>query len=211
MKLLKNFMNAMGQTYSLVGTVKGDILLEFDMIDECVTTGSSTVTKYPTEKGTNITEYKYKNPDTVRMTGVISSGGATGYTSILSRLGSWDRQTAIETIRNNLRDLVRDMTLLNIQTRNAGRRDNMTLTSYEINETYDNFGSMEITMNFTEVQRFGTSGAVIRNASDSATQDSGITMTQTVMAIGAGALIVGSAIALNAPNIANDPLNPLHV
>lgn len=192
-KIYSNAKNAMGQTYSLVGTVAGDILLEFDIIDECTTGGSSTVTKYPTEKGTNVTEYKYKNPDTVRMTGVISSGGATGYTSVLSRLGSWDRQTAIEAIRNNLRNLVTNMTLVNIQTRNAGRRDNMTLTSYEVNETYDNFGSMEVTMNFTEVQRFGASGAVVRNASDTATQESGITMTQAVM-LGVSAITVGSSI-----------------
>lgn len=192
-KIYSNAKNAMGQTYSLVGVLQGNILLEFDTIDECTTGGSSTVTKYPTEMGTNVTEYKYKNPDTVRMTGVISSGGATGYTSVLSRLGSWDRQTAIEAIRNNLRNLVTNMTLVNIQTRNAGRRDNMTLTSYEINETYDNFGSMEVTMNFTEVQRFGASGAVVRNASDTATQESGITMTQAVM-LGVSAISVGSSI-----------------
>jgi hypothetical protein len=193
LKIFKNVLNAMGQTYSLVGTVKGDILLEFDTIDECATTGSATVTKYPTEKGTHVTDYKYKNPDTVRMTGVISSGGATGYTSVLSRLGSWDRQTAIESIRANLRELVEQMTLMNIQTRNAGRRDNMTLTSYEINETYDNFGSMEVTMNFTEVRRFGPSGVTVRNASDTDTQESGITMTQAVM-LGVSAITVGSSI-----------------
>ena len=192
-KIYSNAKNAMGQTYSLVGVLQGNILLEFDTIDECTTGGSSTVTKYPTEMGTNVTEYKYKNPDTVRMTGVISSGGATGYTSVLSRLGSWDRQTAIEAIRSNLRNLVTNMTLVNIQTRNAGRRDNMTLTSYEVNETYDNFGSMEVTMNFTEVQRFGASGAVVRNASDTATQESGITMTQAVM-LGVSAITVGSSI-----------------
>lgn len=192
-KIYSNAKNAMGQTYSLVGVLQGNILLEFDTIDECTTGGSSTVTKYPTEMGTNVTEYKYKNPDTVRMTGVISSGGATGYTSVLSRLGSWDRQTAIEAIRSNLRNLVTNMTLVNIQTRNAGRRDNMTLTSYEVNETYDNFGSMEVTMNFTEVQRFGASGVVVRNASDTDTQESGITMTQAVM-LGVSAITVGSSI-----------------
>lgn len=193
MKLFNNILNAMGQTYSLVGVEPQEILLEFDTIDECTTGGSATVTKYPTEKGTYVTDYKYKNPDTVRMVGIISSGGMTGYTSVLSRLGTWDRQTAVEMIREKLKDLTRNMTLLNIQTRNAGRRDNMTLTSYEVNETYDNFGSMEVTMNFTEVQRFGASGAVVRNASDTATQESGITMTQAVM-LGVSAITVGSSI-----------------
>lgn len=201
MKLFDNILNAMGQTYSLVGVDPQDILLEFDIIDECVTGGSATVTKYPTEKGTYVTDYKYKNPDTVRMVGIISSGGATGYTSVLKRLGTWDRQTTIEMIREKLKDLTRDMTLLNIQTRNAGRRDNMTMTSYEINETYDNYGSMEVTMQFQEVPQFNGSGKVVRNASDSPTQDNGITMTQAA-AIGAGILVAGAVVA-------NDPLNPL--
>lgn len=187
MKLFDNILNAMGQTYSLVGVDPQKVLLEFDTIDECTTGGSATVTKYPTEKGTYVTDYKYKNPDTVRMVGIISSGGMTGYTSILSRLGTWDRQTAIEMIREKLKDLTRDMTLLNIQTRNAGRRDNMTMTAYEINETYDNFGSMEVTMQFQEVRRFNSDMRKPANPSDSPTQDNGITMTQ---AIGAGVAIM---------------------
>ena len=196
-KIFDNILNAMGQTYSLVGTVSRDILLEFDTIDECATGGSATVTKYPTERGTYATDYKYKNPDTVRMVGIISSGGVTGYTSVLRRLGTWDRQTAIETIRTNLKELTQNMTLLNIQTRNAGRRDNMTMTAYEINETYDNYGSMEITMQFQEVPQFNGAGKLVRNASDSPTQETGITMTQAV-AIGAGILVAGSVIAANA-------------
>lgn len=211
-KIWSNSQNAMRQTYSLVssneeedqlqlygllGSKKGrKIWLEFDTIDECATGGSSTVTKYPTERGVLKTDYKYRNPDTVRMTGIISSGGATGLSSILSRMNSWDRQTAIESIRTNLDTLVSGIILLDIQTRNAGRRDNMTLTAYEINETYDNFGSMEVTMQFQEVRQFNNKGKVVRKASDSDTQESGITMTQ-VAAIGAGILVAGSVIAAN--------------
>ena len=70
------------------------------------------------------------------------------------------------------------------------------LTAYEINETYDNFGSMEVTMQFQEVRQFNNKGKVVRKASDSDTQESGITMTQ-VAAIGAGILVAGSVIAAN--------------
>ena len=73
----------------------------------------------------------------------------------------------------------------------------MTMTAYEINETYDNYGSMEITMQFQEVPQFNGAGKLVRNASDSPTQETGITMTQAV-AIGAGILVAGSVIAANA-------------
>lgn len=179
-----------GATYSLVGKTDEKLWLEFDIIEECETSGSATVTKYPTESGIYKTDYKYRNPDTVKMTGIISAGGLTGYTSVLSRMGTWDRQTAIEEIRKNLRDLVANMTLLNIQTRNAGRRDNMTLTGYSINETYDNFGSMEVSMQFQEVPQISGSEKAVRNAADSTTSDTGITMTQVV----AGAVVLGSAL-----------------
>lgn len=206
-----NAQNSTRQTYSLVSASgeteeqdtwfglgekkeKPKIWLEFDTIDECTTSGSATVTKYPTEQGILVTDYKYRNPDTVRMTGIISAGGATGLSSILSRMNSWDRQTAIESIRTNLKELVQKMKLLNIQTRNAGRRDNMTLTAYDINETYDNYGSMEVTMQFQEVPQFKANEGVARSASDTKTQDNGIMMTQ---AIAAGALVGLSAVRAN--------------
>lgn len=206
-KILDNFKMAMGETYSLVSTngtettktlfgreVSGPkVLLEFDTIDECTTSGSATATKYPTERGTYATDYKYKNPDTVTMVGYLSEGGATGFSSIYRRMGQWDRKSAIEAVRTNLNELVRTMTLLNIQTRNAGRRDNMTLIAYEINETYDNFGVMSVTMQFQQVPQYGTSTKV-RNASDSDTADNGIMNTQSVLAIGAGALAITGAI-----------------
>lgn len=198
-KILDNVKDSMGVTYGLVGEDgenKDKLWLEFDMIDECSITGSATVTKYPTEQGIYNTDYKYRNPDTVEMTGVISSGGLTGLSSVLKRMGSWDRQTAIEEIRKNLRTLVANMTLLKIQTRNAGRREHMTLTSYTINETYDNYGSMEVSMQFQEVPRLSGSGQKVRNPADTSTSDTGITMTQ-VLAIGAGAVVAGSIIKGN--------------
>ncbi len=186
-----------GATYSLVGKNDDKLWLEFDIIEECETTGSATTTKYPTETGIQRTDYKYRNPDTVKMTGVISAGGMTGISSVLTRMGTWDRQTAIEEIRKNLRELTANMTLLNIQTRNAGRRDNMTLTSYSINETYDNFGSMEVSMQFQELPQLSESDKAVRNAADSTTSDTGITMTQVVAgAVAAGAIITANRYSL---------------
>lgn len=188
MAIFKNILTALGEAYSVVGVKSGRIELEFDTIDECTTSGSATVTKYPTENGIQVTDYKYKNPDTVTMVGIVSEGGLTGFSSIYRIMGKWDRKSAIEAIRTNLDMLVSNMTLLNIQTRNAGRRTNMTLTAYEINETYDTFGTMQVTMQFQQVPQFNKGGTVARNASDLNTTDTGIMNTQSLLAIGAGAL-----------------------
>lgn len=203
MAILKNITTALGETYSIVGakTTKADpvpkVWLEFDTIDECTTAGSATVTKYPTEMGVLATDYKYKQPDTVTMVGIISEGGIFGRSSIFSVMGQWDRRSAIEEIRKNLDQLVSNMTLVNIQTRNAGRRTNMTLTAYEINETYDTYGTMQVSMQFQQVPRFDASGALARNASDMDTTDTGIMNTRSILAIGAGVLAAGGLVTGN--------------
>lgn len=198
--IYKNKLAVLDRTYSVVGTKDtSKVWLEFDTIDECTTGGSATVTKYPTETGIQVTDYKYRNPDTVSMVGIISEGGLTGFSSIYRRMGKWDRKSAIEAIRTNLDELVSKMTLLTIQTRNAGRRTNMTLTAYEINETYDTFGTMQVTMQFQQVPQFDNSGNTTRNASDMNTMDAGIMSTQTALAVGATAI---AAVGLISGNVA---------
>lgn len=180
LSIFNNALSALGQSYSVVSTADAKIMLEFDTIDECTTGGSATVTKYPTEMGAYATDYKYKNPDTVSMVGIIAEGGLTGYSSMFRRMGEWDRKSAIEAIRKNLDNMVSTMKLVNIQTRNAGRRDYMTLTAYEINETYDTYGTMQVTMQFQQVPQFTASGKVNRNASDTNTEQTGITATRAI-------------------------------
>lgn len=165
-------------TYGIVGSGTDKVWLEFDTIDECTTTGSSTTTKYPTEYGLQVTDYKYKNPDTVTMVGVISEGGLLGVNSLYSRMGSWDKNTALETIRSNLKELVNKMTLVDIQTRNAGLRKSMTLTSYTINENYDTYGLLEVQMTFQEVIQFTQQGEIVRNVADSKTVNAGVAETR---------------------------------
>lgn len=165
-------------TYGIVGMDDNKVWLEFESIDECTTNGSSTATKYPTEYGVQITDYKYKNPDTVTMVGVISEGGLLSVNSMFSRMGTWDKTSALEQIRNNLATLVRQMTLVNIQTRNAGLRKFMTLTSYTINESYDTYGLMEVQMTFQEVPQFTIKGERVLNVADTATKNAGVCETQ---------------------------------
>ena len=196
-KIYNNKLTVQDRSYSIVGAKSGRIELEFDTIDECTTSGSATVTKYPTENGIQVTDYKYKNPDTVTMVGIIADSGITGLSTLYRIMGKWDRKSAVEAIRTNLDMLVSNMTLLKIQTRNAGRRTNMTLTAYEINETYDTFGTMQVTMQFQQVPQFDGTGAVARNASDADTTDTGIMNTQSMLALGAGLLAAGELVSGN--------------
>lgn len=196
-KIYNNKLTVQDRSYSIVGAKSGRIELEFDTIDECTTSGSATVTKYPTENGIQVTDYKYKNPDTVTMVGIIADSGITGLSTLYRIMGKWDRKSAVEAIRTNLDTLVGNMTLLSIQTRNAGRRTNMTLTAYEINETYDTFGTMQVTMQFQQVPQFNKDGTVARNASDLNTTDTGIMSTQSMLALGAGLLAAGDLVSGN--------------
>lgn len=169
-------------TYSIYGTdEKGDrkIYLEFDSILECSYNGSSTVTQYPAESGINITDYKYSNPDQITLKGIISKNGTVGIGAldINYSLFGQDKVSLIETTRQQLNELCRQMKRVNIQTRNSGLRTSFTLSSFEITETPDNYNLLEADMTFDEVLLFGTDGKLNRSASDEDTQDGGIVQT----------------------------------
>ena len=72
------------------------------------------------------------------------------------------------------------MTLVNIQTRNAGLRTSLTLTGYEINETYDTYGTMSVSMTFQEVPQFNKQGEFVDNPADKSTQNGGIVQTRQI-------------------------------
>lgn len=169
-------------TYSIYGTdEKGDrkIYLEFDSILECSYNGSSTVTQYPAESGINITDYKYSNPDQITLKGIISKNGTVGIgaLNINYSIFGQDKVSLIETTRQQLNELCRQMKRVNIQTRNSGLRTSFTLSSFEITETPDNYNLLEADMTFDEVLLFGTDGKLNRSASDEDTQDGGIVQT----------------------------------
>lgn len=179
-RIWKNVKKNFDQTYSIVGWSDGKILLEFDTIDECNTSGRASVTQYPTEYNTKDVDYKYSEPDTVAMTGILSEGGVVARSSIIPRLGTFDKKSQIEKTRDRLRQLKRDMTLVNIQTRNAGLRTSLTLTGYEINETYDTYGTMSVSMTFQEVPQFNKQGEFVDNPADKSTQNGGIVQTRQI-------------------------------
>lgn len=179
-RLIKGLLES---TYSLVGATDDKVWLEFQSIDECSMTGNATVTKYPTEMGIQKTDYKYSTPDSVTIVGIVQRSGGRGsipeINSLNPIMGTFDRATAVERIRNNLRTLKRNMILLNVKTRNGGLWTNMTLTDYTIDETADNFGLFQVTMQLQEVPQFNEQGEQVRNPADSSTKSSGITMTRS--------------------------------
>jgi len=174
----KNIKQVVDQTYSIVGSADGQLWLEFDTIDECSTTGRASVTQYPTEVGTIGVDYKYSEPDSVTMTGLISEGGFWARSSIYPRMGTFDKKSAIEKIREKLKTLKSNITLVDIQTRNAGLRTNLTLINYEIEESYDTYGIMSVSMTFQEVLKFNTAGQTVAKVSDKKTENGGVTMTE---------------------------------
>lgn len=167
-----------GSTYAVIGTRDKKLWLEFQSVDEASMTGSATVTKYPTEMGTYKTDYKYSNPDSVTIVGIIQRGNALNGPDLKFIMGTTFRETAIERIRENLKTLKRNMILVTVKTRNGGLWENMTLTDYTIDETADNFGLFQVTMQLQEVPQFNEKGELMRNVADSSTKSTGITMTR---------------------------------
>ena len=168
-----------GSTYAVVGQeVEKKLWLEFQTIDECSMTGNATVTKYPTEMGTQRTDYKYNTPDSVSMVGIIARGGIGGGPEPRFIMNTPWHDNAIRQIRDNLRELKRNMILVTVNTRNGGLWKNMTLTDYTIDETPDNFGLFQVTMQFQDGPQFNEQGELVRNVSDSSTKSMGIAGTQ---------------------------------
>lgn len=182
--LLNTIKFLLGSTYSIIGTEDDKVWLEFQTIDECSMTGNAVVTKYPTEKGIQMTDYKYMSPDTVTIVGIVQRNGMNPnipeINSLNPIMGTWDRATAVERIRENLRTLTRNMIRLTVKTRNGGLWTNMTLTDYTIDETPENFGLFQVTMQLQEVPQFNEQGEVVRNAADTSTKSTGITETRPV-------------------------------
>ena len=175
--------NILNISYSVVEQKANKPVLEFDMIDECNVTASATATQYPTEYGQNVTDYKYASPDKVTLVGTIAIGGVLNagfgpYGNVFT--DSADRKTMVENIRSQCARLTSNMTLVGIQTRNSGFWGDMTMLSYEIDETVDNFNQLVVRMDFQRIMRFTSGGRRVANVADSPTQQSGFVQTQRV-------------------------------
>lgn len=180
--LLNNLLRA---TYSVISQEevgKSKIVLEFDTIDECTMNASATATQYPTEYGTSATDYKYAQSSVVSMRGLISRGGifGTGTAIEFARNKGKLKTSIIEDLRDSLKKLKNELILVDINTRNGGLWENMTLIDYVISETADNFSLFEVEMTFQQVFRKNLQNENAANVSDTNTKQTGIAQTQTV-------------------------------
>lgn len=176
LKFLTKIWNGLtSETYSIIGK-DNKIWLQFDAIDECRVHGSATTTKNPTESGFNQTDYKYFNPADISLKGVVSRNGIVGlgFLEQSYSLGGINKASLIENIRSQCDILTANMILLDIQTRNSGKRNNYTMVDYTIQETPENYNLLEVDMAFDQVLTYGSDGVVNRKASDTNTVSIGI-------------------------------------
>lgn len=148
--------------YVISDSASGEIVMTFDSIDEVSFKASSNVTSYPTEKGISVVDYKYDNPDTLDVIGIISRASFIG-----NRYGQ-DVSAKAETVektRTELEHYKSGIYKLDIQTK-AALRQGYTLTSYEIPENIDNYSQFEVTMRFVQVKSLSSYNPVSDSDSD---------------------------------------------
>lgn len=166
-------------TYSVKDATSERIYLEFDSILESSFHGSASSTQVPTEVGLSITDYKYGNPDELRLKGIVSKNGTfgIGFMNVNYSITGQDKNNLMENIRAQCNYLTKNIILVDIQTRNSGLRENYTMVDYNINETPENFNLLEVDMIFEQVILFDETGKITRDIADKDTVNVGIVET----------------------------------
>lgn len=144
-------------SYIITDANTNEILLRFDTIESCNFRGVSTVTSYPTEYGIEVTDYKYKNPDSISAKGLIAR--------------RTNNDSDVDLIRNQLSLYQSGMYAMNIQMK-SGLKENYTLEGFNIPENLGNYSVLEVDMTFKEIPKFLKQQN--RSASDNDTVDTGI-------------------------------------
>ena len=149
--------------YLITDASTNEIVLKFDTIEDCNYKGSSSVTSYPTEYGIEVTDYKYKNSDSITAKGLIARRS--------------NNDSDVDLIINQLNTYISGMYALNIQMK-SGLRENYTLEGYDIPENLDNYSVLEVDMKFKEIPKFLQQQN--RAASDNDTVNTGIVQSGSI-------------------------------
>lgn len=144
-------------SYVITDAETNTIILAFDMIEECSFKASTTVTTYPTERGIQVTDYKYDNPDTLKIKCYVRK--------------SENNSIMIEKLNTELEQYKSGIYAMNVQTKTA-LRTNYTLVSYTIPENVDNYGLFEVEMDLQQILNY--TEVSYRAAADKDTVSSGI-------------------------------------
>lgn len=123
------------------------------------TTLSAKSAQYPVEYGFYQTEFKYKEPSKVRLTGLISRKG-TGLLGVNFSISSLalnnplqSKAKLIKETRKDIDYLIENNVLCEVWSLNGGKREFMTLTNAEIIDDNRHTGLFEVDLQFVEVQR----------------------------------------------------------
>lgn len=144
------------------------LYLEFDTIVDCNYERSLQITDFPFESKngmSRITEYMYPDPDTFTIKAFKSRSSL-----LTNKLINADNE--IKQIEQKLSILSKGIYRLQIKTRN-GLRQYFTLQKFNMPETYDNFGMLEISMIFKQVITGKDWNNVQRNIEDTNTINGG--------------------------------------
>ena len=151
---LDNFKELLGfaAPYAIIHVAKSgkkSVVLAFDSIQETEFTADTQITTYPTEYNIEMTDYKFRNPNTITVRGVIQRDSFAGemISSALSAYGGG--KSLIDRTRAQLERYCRVICRLDIQTK-SGLYQNYSLKGYKVPESYDNYGYYEAVMTFQE-------------------------------------------------------------
>lgn len=176
-----NFLNTvfdklLGSVYSIYTTENGEDrpVMTFDSITEYGFEGKATIISHPIERGYKATEFKYCDPATIEMTGVVSENSLIGRIgNKLMSLAGLDTQDKVAQVRDALEEYRKNLYVVNIKSRTAVR-ENYTLQAYNIKESPENFGLLEVEMTFQEVMLRPNTYSNVKNATQKPTIKSGI-------------------------------------
>lgn len=150
-------------SYVITDSKSGEIILAFDTIEECEFKASTTVVTYPTERGIKATDYKYDNPDTLKLTCFVHKDD--------------NNKQQKDKILTQLDYYKRGLYAVDIQTK-AGLRTFYTISGYSIPENIDNYSLLEVGIECQQIISFTQERP--RSSSDMDTVSTGISQTQRV-------------------------------
>ena len=148
--------------YIITDHESSEIILAFDMIEECEFKASTTVVTYPTERGIRATDYKYDNPDIIKLKCFVRKRE--------------DNKQQRDKILTQLDYYKSGLYAVDVQTK-AGLRSFYTISSYTIPENLDNYSLLEVDLECQQIIDFSQEQP--RDSSDMDTVATGISQTQT--------------------------------
>lgn len=159
--------------YEVEKTGKKNIVLAFDSIQEISVKAGANITSYPTENNIEATDYKFNTPTSISIRGLIQRQSLSSQivSSLASKIGVGE--DLLSKTKSQLDLYLAGIYNLNIQTK-SGLYENYSLIGYEIPENYDNYGYMEVVMDFQQNLFPLGSNPLSLNVSDVATVFSGL-------------------------------------